>query len=344
MLLTNFHFFSFLQQILFTTKFFLFSEEVPYQAKSLGYYTKYLLKKIVALALCLVLALSLCATAFAAADTFDLYVANDSNMKDYSNVKSDASTTGGFADTELTNVAAQTNSDGSGNLEYIKDGAAGTNFFVKTTAPTVKSYAVTEHGKTAVLYYVNKVDSAEVNYVAIAEKFTNFGVKCGQVNTAVSGFNTKIDYYKVTKTSVATVAKDSIYGEADTGVSVLVGKEIVVVAGTAIDTVPHNWSVTGVKLDEKNNTVPTEVFCPVCNTKITAIYKTGKSPAGSKVEAVPGYAGYEFVKTAGVVSPTTSGSKVDSAKTFDAGIALYVGMSISAVAGSAVVIGKKKEF
>ena len=343
MLLTNFHFFSFLQQILFTTKFFLFSEEVPYQAKSLGYYTKYLLKKIVALALCLVLALSLCATAFAAADKYELYEATSANLKDSANIKDNLTAPTAV---DLTVTAAKTNSDGSGNLEYISDG---TKLYVKTTAPTVASFAVVAEGKTAILYYVNEVDSAEVNYVATAKKFTNFGYKCDQVNTTVAGFDTKIDYYEITKTSVGTVTKDEIYGEAGTApttaVSVLVDKEIVVVdAAINPQTVTHNWTVTGVKLDEKNNTVPTEVFCPVCNTKITAIYKTGKSPAGSKVEAVPGYAGYEFVKTAGVVSPTTSGSKVDSAKTFDAGIALYVGMSISAVAGSAVVIGKKKEF
>ena len=39
---------------------------------------------------------------------------------------------------------------------------------------------------------------------------------------------------------------------------------------------------------------------------------------------------------------TTEG--VTSAKTFDAGIAMYVGMSLLSVAGGAVVIGKKKEF
>ncbi len=33
-----------------------------------------------------------------------------------------------------------------------------------------------------------------------------------------------------------------------------------------------------------------------------------------------------------------------SPKTFDAGIAMYVGMALTSVAGSAVVIGKKKEF
>ena len=35
---------------------------------------------------------------------------------------------------------------------------------------------------------------------------------------------------------------------------------------------------------------------------------------------------------------------VNSAKTFDAGVAMYVGMSLLSVAGGAVVIGKKKEF
>ena len=38
----------------------------------------------------------------------------------------------------------------------------------------------------------------------------------------------------------------------------------------------------------------------------------------------------------------TDGNK--SPKTFDAGIAMYVGMALTSVAGSAVVIGKKKEF
>ena len=35
---------------------------------------------------------------------------------------------------------------------------------------------------------------------------------------------------------------------------------------------------------------------------------------------------------------------VGSPKTFDAGVAMYVGMSLLSVAGGAVVIGKKKEF
>ena len=46
----------------------------------------------------------------------------------------------------------------------------------------------------------------------------------------------------------------------------------------------------------------------------------------------------------GTKPSTDKKTGVDSAKTFDAGIAMYVGMSLLSVAGSAVVIGKKKEF
>ena len=50
----------------------------------------------------------------------------------------------------------------------------------------------------------------------------------------------------------------------------------------------------------------------------------------------------EEIGTADKTETTTTG--VESAKTFDAGIAMYVGMSLMSVAGTAVVIGKKKEF
>ena len=39
-----------------------------------------------------------------------------------------------------------------------------------------------------------------------------------------------------------------------------------------------------------------------------------------------------------------TGGAAQSPKTFDAGVAMYAGMALMSVAGSAVVIGKKKEF
>ncbi len=50
-----------------------------------------------------------------------------------------------------------------------------------------------------------------------------------------------------------------------------------------------------------------------------------------------------YTVTAGSNATTPSTTK-PSPKTFDAGIAMYVGMALTSVAGSAVVIGKKKEF
>ena len=50
-----------------------------------------------------------------------------------------------------------------------------------------------------------------------------------------------------------------------------------------------------------------------------------------------------FTYTPGTAASGNTGS-ASSPKTFDAGIAMYVGMALTSVAGSAVVIGKKKEF
>ena len=55
------------------------------------------------------------------------------------------------------------------------------------------------------------------------------------------------------------------------------------------------------------------------------------------------YAGKYFVvlETVAADAPAVEGDKVESAETFDAGIAMYVGMSVMAAAGSAVVLKKK---
>ena len=54
--------------------------------------------------------------------------------------------------------------------------------------------------------------------------------------------------------------------------------------------------------------------------------------------------GYYYVLTEKAADTNTSTGNKPSPKTFDAGIAMYVGMALTSVAGSAVVIGKKKEF
>ena len=58
----------------------------------------------------------------------------------------------------------------------------------------------------------------------------------------------------------------------------------------------------------------------------------------------PAAATVMYTITAGSATTGTTTGTTTSPKTFDAGIAMYVGMALTSVAGSAVVIGKKKEF
>ena len=53
--------------------------------------------------------------------------------------------------------------------------------------------------------------------------------------------------------------------------------------------------------------------------------------------------GNYYVLLGSKTTGTTNGN-ANSPKTFDAGVAMYAGMALMSVAGSAVVIGKKKEF
>ena len=69
------------------------------------------------------------------------------------------------------------------------------------------------------------------------------------------------------------------------------------------------------------------------------MYKTVEAAeaAGATMTDVEG--GYVIGWVNGKTTPSTDTNK--SPKTFDAGIAMYVGMALTSVAGSAVVIGKK---
>ena len=83
--------------------------------------------------------------------------------------------------------------------------------------------------------------------------------------------------------------------------------------------------------------------------KLSKIYYSKPNDAATLLNAagkdinLAANSGYYYVLTEKAASTTTNTNK-PSPKTFDAGIAMYVGMALTSVAGSAVVIGKKKEF
>ena len=286
------------------------------------------MKKIIATVLAMVMALALCTTAFAA-DNYDLYLANSTNIS--GKVIAANGAVAEKTNKSITITAAASYSDGTGNLEYLSD-PTDSAIYVKTTTPTVADYAVTVTGKKDILFYVTKVDAAP-NYIASAKAFTDFGYKCGQV---VNTDNSK--YYEITTGTLT----GKVFKADDAGTnSVLVDGKLVKLADTNATVKDHTWVVSASKV-ENGKVVPTEAVCGICGSKTTAIYKTGEAPAGSKTETLTGVDGYVVVPNG--ASTTTPAGNTTSPKTFDAGIAMYVGMALTSVAGSAVVIGKKKEF
>ena len=112
----------------------------------------------------------------------------------------------------------------------------------------------------------------------------------------------------------------------------------------------HNWAkATKESFDTKTGVI-TSVKCPDCKNPVTVYTVPGTFDGKAYKQIVGGVAnGYYYVAgtaantVTGTVTGTPSTDKVTSADTFDAGIAMYVGMSVMAAAGSAVVIGKKKD-
>ena len=84
------------------------------------------------------------------------------------------------------------------------------------------------------------------------------------------------------------------------------------------------------------------IKCGECGVVANIYANYAAVPKAEKPFAIALGGGEYYVWTAAVEAPAAS-DKVESAQTYDAGIAMYVGMSVMAAAGSAVVIGKKRE-
>ena len=114
------------------------------------------------------------------------------------------------------------------------------------------------------------------------------------------------------------------------------GKLVAAKVATAVEFQGHDY-----KGYEVVNYEYVSVKCAVCD-KVATLYANATA-AGKKAQPVAGgWVTFADMFTYGVVADAPAADeKVESAETFDAGIAMYVGMSVMAAAGSAVVLKKK---
>lgn len=273
------------------------------------------MKKIIATVLAMVMALALCATAFADIAWTGYDNKGTKQAEDYS----------------CTAVKATFDKKtGNGTIAH---------YWVKSATDPVDAYYVdgdvnsydlklTAEAKAPMYLKVLGNDQADYKYAYKATEFKAIGEKCGQLDLA-DGVKGYVATDKDGNTLYFQAAKNG-------SVNLLVNGEIVAADPATVN--PHDWKVNSY---DKDNNVDS-YKCADCGT-IAKYYPTmdalKKAGCNAHIERNGRLYGYT---EAAVPGTTTTGNK--SPKTFDAGIAMYAGMALMSVAGSAVVIGKKKEF
>ena len=287
------------------------------------------MKKIIATVLAMVMALALCTTAFAASK----YVLYDEDKKS--------------TDIMVTKTDASSKNKTTLYYTYVDENDA-THYLVPADKSNYDGYV---EGN-----YVKKVNADEDtidNFISYADgKLVKMTAKSGEKverNCTTSVFDTDVYFDKDNAAFVKVEDGTGTYNMLYNGVILSVDDVTDEIAEGS-----HLW-IKGDKVDDGIYNVK----CASCGATAVA-YETLKL-AGTKTvvkyDQAKGIAtandmekNWEgdlldsdwYVTTSASTDTKTDGNK--SPKTFDAGIAMYVGMALTSVAGSAVVIGKKKEF
>ena len=287
------------------------------------------MKKIIATVLAMVMALALCTTAFAASK----YVLYDEDKKS--------------TDIMVTKTDASSKNKTTLYYTYVDENDA-THYLVPADKSNYDGYVEGNYVKE-----VNADEETIDNFISYADgKLVKMTAKSGEKverNCTTSVFDTDVYFDKDNAAFVKV--------EDGTGTYKMLYNGVILSVDDVTDEIAegsHLW-IKGDKVDDGIYNVK----CASCGATAVA-YETLKL-AGTKTvvkyDQAKGIAtandmekNWEgdlldsdwYVTTSASTDTKTDGNK--SPKTFDAGIAMYVGMALTSVAGSAVVIGKKKEF
>ena len=278
------------------------------------------MKKIIATVLAMVMALALCTVAFATT-TVEGYLKGTASGQ---------TITSGKVTLTFNEAKAPAVTDGKttapGNVAYYSISGQdypGNYVVVGSLAEADVVVYSDDAGKNVMLYL------ADVNpQYYVAKVFTNFGDKCGQYSKPADFGSTKT-YYVAEQNG-----DDTFYVGSSTGTaSVMVDGKLV-----KVDTVTGMTKVGHVAVPTVKDGKVVGYTCSKCKIAAVEAANYASIPSGADTT---GLTGNWYWPVAGT---TTTTDTKPSPKTFDAGIAMYVGMALTSVAGSAVVIGKKKEF
>ena len=290
------------------------------------------MKKIVALVLSLVMVLGLATTAFAVVSSTTTMDGEDYSV--YALGNTDASIEDVDITKTVTGESTETK-DGETTVTYTATSYKFANGFQAIeVAPSFATHKLVDENGAIVAYLLKNVASATTTDVVDSVVAAVEEPACGEYkqNAAANQF-------------VVYVVDDvAYYGDsAANGYAVLNGQFVGL--GTKATAVDHKYKAATFST-AKHTDVET-VKCTECGETwdvLSVAEVAGLSPKAFKQVSVD-VAGkteklYIAVAANVVVAPEAT-DKVESAETFDAGIAMYVGMSVMAAAGSAVVLKKK---
>ncbi len=292
------------------------------------------MKKIIATVLAMVMALALCTVAFAA--TTETKV----DTTGYSLLKVEDNSTVTMSADEFTKTVTDAKVVTSGSkttTTYYAD-----KYVIDSATYYACDAAIATHKLvkgTTVVFLIVSTDTNAANFADGTDKVATAFIEAKDEDDQTCG--------DVVEDSYTIEGKN--YPSDGTSVAVLNGKFVTYDATEETETVEHVFTKAESKTSGYFTTdtkgVVNTVKCETCGKSFSVVKSIDKTYTGSVVETTA-FDGTKYILT-GTATATSDSTKTDtntSPKTFDAGIAMYVGMALTSVAGSAVVIGKKKEF